>query len=117
MSPLVIVMVFGALAGAGLIVAASMVERGSLTGAAGLAQIDSQRQRGRRQATLTADRRHGEESERMRRIGSGLREAMQRRGLNLRRRSGRTSGSPAALSRRSWRTRCWAHCSVLSCRS
>ena len=83
MSPLMIVMLFGALAGVGLILAVSMVERGSLTGAAGLAQIDSQRQRGRRQASLTADRRHGEESERMRRIGSGLREAMQRRGLNL----------------------------------
>ena len=60
MTTLVLVMLVGGMAGLGLVLLVSMFERGSVTGAAGLAQIDAARQRGRRQASLTADRRHGE---------------------------------------------------------
>ena len=83
MSSLVMVMLVGAVFGLGLLVAVMMLERGTVTGPAALAQIDSQRQRGRRQASLTADRRHSEESVRMRRIGSELRDLMHARGINL----------------------------------
>lgn len=83
MTTLVLVMLVGGMAGLGLVLLVSMFERGSVTGAAGLAQIDAARQRGRRQASLTADRRHSEESARMRRVGSELRGALQARGVNL----------------------------------
>ena len=82
MTTLVLVMLVGGMAGLGLVLLVSMFERGSVTGAAGLAQIDAA-PAGRRQASLTADRRHGEESARMRRVGSELRGALQARGVNL----------------------------------
>ena len=83
MTALVMVMLVGALVGAGALVAVMMFDRGTVTGPAALAQIDARRQRGRRQASLTADRRHSTESPRMRRLGSELRDAMQDRGINL----------------------------------
>ena len=80
---LLLVMLVGAVVGAGIFLLVGVLERGTVTGAAGLAQIDAQRTRGRKQATLTADRRHADESVRMRRVGSNLREAMQHRGIDL----------------------------------
>jgi Flp pilus assembly protein TadB len=82
-SSLLLVMLLGAVAGAGVFLLVAMLQHGTATGAAALAQLDAQRNRGRRQATLTADRRHQDESVRMRRVGSELRDALQSRGINL----------------------------------
>jgi tight adherence protein C len=82
-SSLLLVMLLGAVAGAGVFLLVAMLQHGTVSGAAALAQLDAQRNRGRRQATLTADRRHQDESVRMRRVGSELRDALQSRGINL----------------------------------
>jgi tight adherence protein C len=80
---LMLVMLVGALVGVGVFLLVTMFQQGTVTGAAGLAHLDAQRSRGRRQASLTADRRHQDESVRMRRVGSELRDFLQGRGINL----------------------------------
>ena len=47
---LLMVMLVGAVAGAGVFLLVTVLQPGSTTGAAGVAQIDAQRTRGRRQA-------------------------------------------------------------------
>ncbi|MCM0621268.1 type II secretion system F family protein [Nocardioides bruguierae] len=73
----------GALAGAGLLLAGWLVAQPSTSGPVALARLDARRRRGQRHAGLTADRRHADESPRMRRLGSGLLDAVEARGVRL----------------------------------
>jgi Flp pilus assembly protein TadB len=82
-SSLILVMLVGGVVGAGIFLLFTVVERGTVSGAAALAQMDAQRMRGRRQASLTADRRHQDESVRLRKVGSELRDALANRGIKL----------------------------------
>lgn len=77
------VMLAGAVVGGGIMLAAVLVAQPRTSGPVGLAQFDEQLRRGRRTASLTADRRHQGESDRLRRIGADLGEAMDSRGLKL----------------------------------
>lgn len=83
MSSLTLVMLVGGLTGAAVLLAVAVLTDPPTNGAVGLAQIDAARQRGRRQASLTADRRHQEEDPKLRRVGSELRLLLQRRGISL----------------------------------
>ena len=83
MSSLTLVMLVGGLTGAAVLFAVAVLTDPPTNGAVGLAQIDAARQRGRRQASLTADRRHQEEDPKLRRVGSELRLLLQRRGIAL----------------------------------
>ncbi|TDD58290.1 hypothetical protein E1263_19950 [Kribbella antibiotica] len=78
-----LVMVAGALVGAGILVLIQYIGSSAPSGAAGLLQLDADRRRYRREVSLTADRRHQEESLRMRRLGAGLRRAFDARGIQL----------------------------------
>jgi tight adherence protein C len=80
---LLLVMLFGAIAGIGCYLLYTVLERAPISGPAALARIDAQRQRGAVTATLTADRRHQDESVRMRRLGADLRRFLIDRGINL----------------------------------
>jgi tight adherence protein C len=80
---LLLVMLVGALAGGGVFLLVTVLQGTTASGAAGVAQIDARRNRGRLQAGLTADRRHLDESVRMRKVGAELRRAMAHRGVNL----------------------------------
>ena len=77
------VMLAGAVIGGGVLLASVLVAQPPTTGPVGLARFDEQLRRGRRTASLTADRRHQAESPRLRKIGSELGEAMDARGLRL----------------------------------
>ena len=83
MNALVLVMLVGAVVGAGLLLLVSLFDRAPVSGPAGLAQIDARRERGARTASLTADRRHGDESVRMRKVGAGLSDLLAARGVKL----------------------------------
>ncbi|HEY0474116.1 MAG TPA: hypothetical protein VGD34_20745, partial [Kribbella sp.] len=78
-----LVMLGGALVGVGLLLALRFVGRSAPSGTAGLLQLDADRRRYRNEVSLTSDRRHLEESLRMRRVGSGLRRALDARGIQL----------------------------------
>jgi tight adherence protein C len=78
-----LVMLGGALVGVGLLLAFQLVGRSAPSGTAGLLQLDADRRRYRNEVSLTSDRRHLEESLRMRRVGSGLRRALDARGIQL----------------------------------
>jgi tight adherence protein C len=78
-----LVMLGGALVGVGLLLASRLVGRSAPSGTAGLLQLDADRRRYRNEVSLTSDRRHLEESLRMRRVGSGLRRALDARGIQL----------------------------------
>ena len=78
-----LIMLCGALVGAGLLVGVQLFDRSTPDGAVGLLQLDADRRRFRQEVSLTADRRHQTESLRMRRLGSGLRRALDARGLRL----------------------------------
>jgi Flp pilus assembly protein TadB len=78
-----LVMLGGALVGVGLLLAVQFVGRSAPSGTAGLLQLDADRRRYRNEVSLTSDRRHLEESLRMRRMGSGLRRALDARGIQL----------------------------------
>ena len=79
MTSLVLVMLVGGLVGAGLLLLVTVFDRAPVSGAAGLAQIDALRQRGARTASLTADRRHQDESVRKCRNRSGVSKRESRR--------------------------------------
>ena len=83
MTSLVLVMLVGGLVGAGLLLLVTVFDRAPVSGAAGLAQIDALRERGARTASLTADRRHQDESVRMRKVGAGLSDLLAARGIRL----------------------------------
>lgn len=80
---LALVMLAGALVGAGVLLAALLLAQPRTSGPVALAQLDARLARGRRQASLTNDRRHQAESARMRRIGSGIAESLETRGVRL----------------------------------
>lgn len=83
MTSLTLVMLVGGLVGAGVLLLFRLLTPGPVSGAAGLAQIDARRERGARAASLTADRRHGDESVRMRKVGATLSDALAARGFKL----------------------------------
>ena len=80
---LLMVMLVGALTGGGVFLLVTVLQGNTVTGAAGVAQIDAQRVRGRRQEGLSADRRHLDESVRMRKVGAEMRRTLANRGVDL----------------------------------
>lgn len=78
-----LIMLGGALAGAGLLVGAQLFDRSTPGGAIGLLQLDADRRKFRQEVSLTADRRHQTESLRMRRLGGTLRRALEVRGVQV----------------------------------
>lgn len=83
MNDLLPVMLVGGLAGTGVLLLVSMFSRAPVSGAAALAQIDARRERGARAASLTADRRHSNESVRMRKFGASITGLLEARGVKL----------------------------------
>lgn len=75
------VMLAGALTGLGVLFLIMQFDRGTATGAAELARLDSARQRTQRTATLTSARRPDSESARTRKLGSSVRAALEDRGF------------------------------------
>jgi tight adherence protein C len=80
---LLLVMAAGALVGAGLLLAGMLVAQPRTSGPVALAQLDARLARGRRQATVTADRRHQAESARMRKFGAEISDSLDNRGIRL----------------------------------
>lgn len=80
---LLLVLLAGALTGAGLLLAGYLLAQPRTSGPVALALLDARMARGRRQASLTADRRHQAESARMRRLGAEIAEGLQARGVRL----------------------------------
>jgi len=81
-----LIMLCGALSGLGIFLALRSLDPrtdAALSGAGALARLDADLHRGRAAAALTTDRRHGTEPARMRRIGSRMRERLDRWGLDL----------------------------------
>ncbi len=78
-----LVMLAGAVAGLGVLVAVWLVAQPRTTGPVALALLDQRLARGRREASLTADRRHTEESQRMRRVGARIGDVLDSQGLRL----------------------------------
>lgn len=78
-----LVMLAGAVAGLGVLVVVWLVAQPRTTGPVALALLDQRLARGRREASLTADRRHTEESQRMRRVGARIGDALDSQGLRL----------------------------------
>jgi tight adherence protein C len=78
-----LVMLAGGLAGAGVLLAAWLLVQPSTSGPVALALLDARLARGRREASLTVDRRHSEESPRMRRFGARIDHAMEDQGYGL----------------------------------
>ncbi len=78
-----LIMVCGAIVGAGLFVALRMIDRAAPAGPVALAQLDRDRRRFSRELSLTADRRHQAESLRMRRLGTNLRRFLESRGVQV----------------------------------
>ncbi len=77
------IMLAGALVGVGLVLLVGLAVDAPPRGAAGVAMLDAERRRNKHQLGLTADRRLEGESMRMRKLGSGLRRAMEARGVHL----------------------------------
>ena len=80
---LLIVMAAGAVAGGGLLLAGMLIAQPRTSGPVALAQLDARLARGRRQATVTADRRHQEESARLRKFGAEISDSLDNRGIRL----------------------------------
>ncbi len=80
---LTIAMLGGAVAGLGLLLAGYLLVQPGTSGPVALAQLDARLARGRRQAHLTSDRRHQEESARMRRLGAEVSDTLDKRGVRL----------------------------------
>ncbi|WP_340537434.1 type II secretion system F family protein [Nocardioides sp. GXZ039] len=80
---LTLVMIAGGLVGAGLLLAVWLVLQPPVSGPVALAHLDAQLSRSRRHASVTADRRHQDESPRMRRLGTELADALDQRGIRL----------------------------------
>lgn len=80
---MMLILLTGALAGLGALTLVLQLDRGSGTAAAELARLDSARMRNRVQDSLTADRRHGTESMRTRRIGASVWTALESRGWRV----------------------------------
>ncbi|NYG55128.1 type II secretion system F family protein [Nocardioides perillae] len=80
---LVLVLLAGGLVGAGLLLTGYLLAQPRTSGPVALAQLDARLARGRREASLTADRRHQAESARMRRLGSEVAQSLETRGVSL----------------------------------
>lgn len=80
---LLLVMAAGAVVGGGLLLAGMLVAQPRTSGPVALAQLDARLARGRRQATVTADRRHQAESARMRKFGAEISDSLDNRGIRL----------------------------------
>ncbi|EFQ83073.1 bacterial type II secretion system domain protein F [Aeromicrobium marinum DSM 15272] len=80
---MILVLACGALAGVGALLLVLQFDHGTGTAAAELARLDAARQRSTRTTTLTADRRHQTESQRLRRVGSTVRAGMEARGWKV----------------------------------
>lgn len=80
---LTMVMLAGALVGLGALIVVLIVAQPSTSGPVALALLDERLARGRREASLTADRRHAEESARARRIGARIGDALEAQGVRL----------------------------------
>lgn len=80
---LTLVMLAGAVAGCGIMVAVWLVAQPTTSGPVALALLDARLARGRREASLTSDRRHAEESVRMRRVGTRIGEVVESQGIRL----------------------------------
>lgn len=78
-----LIMVCGAVVGVGLLLGIRLLDRSAPDGPVALLQLDTDRRRFRQEVSLTADRRHQEESLRMRRLGAGLRRTLDARGIHL----------------------------------
>jgi hypothetical protein len=81
-----LVMLAGAAVGAGLLIAVWLVAQPRTSGPVALAILDTRLARGRREASLTADRRHAEEPPRMRRVGARIGDLLDSQGIRLPRR-------------------------------
>lgn len=80
---LTLVMLAGGIAGLGVLIAGWLMVQPSVSGPVALALLDSRLARGRREASLTVDRRHREESPRMRRVGSRIGDLLEGQGYRL----------------------------------
>ena len=78
-----LVMLAGAVVGCGILVAVWLVAQPSTSGPVALALLDARLARGRREASLTSDRRHAEESPRMRRVGARIGDLAENQGIRL----------------------------------
>lgn len=79
------VLLGGALAGLGVLLLVQLLVGTSPTGAASLARLDGDRRRARRTLALEAEEGRRGERDRVRRVGSVLRAALEQRGVRLRR--------------------------------
>jgi Flp pilus assembly protein TadB len=80
---LTLIMLAGALVGTGVLVVVWLVAQPSTSGPVALALLDARLARGRREVSLTADRRHAEESQRMRRFGARVDDVLESQGYPL----------------------------------
>lgn len=80
---MMLILLAGALVGLGALTLVLQFDKGSGTAAAELARLDAARLRTRRQGSLTADRRHRDESVRLRKLGSSLSTFMEGRGWRV----------------------------------
>jgi tight adherence protein C len=80
---MLLVLVAGALAGLGALTLVRQFDHGTGTAASELARLDAARMRTRVQDSLTSDRRHSEESPRLRRLGSSVWTLLESRGWRI----------------------------------
>ncbi|WP_322936909.1 type II secretion system F family protein [Nocardioides bizhenqiangii] len=80
---LTLVMLAGAVVGSGILVAVWLIVQPTTSGPVALALLDARLARGRRETFLTADRRHAEESPKMRRVGARIAELLESQGVRL----------------------------------
>lgn len=80
---LTLVMLAGAVVGSGILVAVWMLAQPTTSGPVALALLDARLARGRREASLTSDRRHAEESPQMRRVGARIGDLIESQGIRL----------------------------------
>ncbi|MDZ5621565.1 type II secretion system F family protein [Nocardioides sp. HM23] len=80
---LTLVMLAGAVVGCGVLVAVWLIVQPTTSGPVALALLDARLARGRRETSLTADRRHAEESPKMRRVGARIAELLESQGVRL----------------------------------
>jgi tight adherence protein C len=78
-----LVMLAGAVVGCGILLAAWLVAQPTTSGPVALALLDARLARGRREASLTSDRRHAEESARMRKVGARVSDLIESQGIRL----------------------------------
>lgn len=78
-----LVLLLGALVGAGIFALVLLLDRRPVPGPAALARLDHDRQRFRRDSILSVDDRYAGESLRLRKIGARVRETLEARGVSV----------------------------------